>query len=77
MNPSHVVATGGITGLLAGALVYFSHWPLQPLTDAQAADFAGLIVVGGGLLLNLRRQKGSGNGNGSAPVPPTPLAPKS
>ena len=78
MNPSHIVATGGITGMLGAALVYLTHWPLQPLTEAQGETFAGLIVAGVGLLLSLRRQRpnGNGNGNGSAPVPPTTPAPK-
>jgi hypothetical protein len=75
MNPSHIVATGGITGMLGVALVYLTHWPLQPLTEAQGDTFAGLIVAAVGLLLlALRRQRpnDTGAGDGSAPVPPAP-----
>ena len=76
MNPSHVIATGGITGMLAGALVYLTHWPLQPLTDAQAANFAGLIVAGVGLLMTMRRsrQNLTGDGIGGAPSSADPAA---
>ena len=47
MDASHV-ATGAITALLATALVYLSHWPLQPLDLPTASAFAGLLVAGGG-----------------------------
>jgi hypothetical protein len=48
MDSSHI-ATGTITALLATALVYLSHWPLQPLDVPTASAFAGLLVaVGGG-----------------------------
>lgn len=52
---SHVVATGGLTAMLAGALVYLTHWPLQTLSPEQAMDFAGLLVAAGGGLLSLYR----------------------
>lgn len=45
MNPSQYSAIGGGTSLLAGMLVYFTHWPLQPLTDAHAIDLAGLLII--------------------------------
>ena len=54
IQPSHLIATGGVTSRLAGALEYLSHWPLQPLSVVQATNFAGLIVVGAGMLLSLR-----------------------
>ena len=38
MDASHI-ATGTITALLATALVYFSHWPLQPLDLPTASAF--------------------------------------
>jgi len=47
MNASHV-ATGTITALLATALVYLTHWPLQPLDLPTASAFAGLLVAAGG-----------------------------
>ena len=40
MDSSHV-ATGAITALVATALVYLSHWPLQPLDLPTASAFAG------------------------------------
>ena len=51
MNAAHIVATGGLTGLLAQALQYLTHWPLQPLTDVQATSFAGLLVASAGAIL--------------------------
>jgi len=47
MDASHV-ATGTITALLATALVYLTHWPLQPLDLPTASAFAGLLVAAGG-----------------------------
>ena len=47
MDSSHV-ATGTITALLATALLYLSHWPLQPLDLTTASAFAGLLVAAGG-----------------------------
>jgi hypothetical protein len=59
MNGTHFAAAGGLTSLIAQALVYLTHWPLQPMDDATAMAFAGLIVIvlGGGSigLLNLRK----------------------
>jgi hypothetical protein len=47
MNASHI-ATGTITALIATALVYLAHWPLQPLDLQTASAFAGLLVAAGG-----------------------------
>jgi hypothetical protein len=48
MDASHI-ATGTITALIATALVYITHWPLQPLDLQTASAFAGLLVaIGGG-----------------------------
>jgi hypothetical protein len=47
MNSSHI-ATGTITSLIATALVYLSHWPLQPLDLTTASAFAGLLVAAAG-----------------------------
>ena len=47
MDASHI-ATGTITALIATALVYISHWPLQPLDVQTASAFAGLLVAAGG-----------------------------
>ena len=47
MDSSHI-ATGTITALLATALVYLLHWPLQPLDLPTASTFAGLLVAAGG-----------------------------
>lgn len=57
MNPSHVVATGGVTAQLAIVFVWLSHWPLQPLTPDVALAVAGLIVsaVGAAALAWSRR----------------------
>jgi hypothetical protein len=42
-------------------MVYLTHWPLQPLTDEEALNFAGLIVLLGGMishvLVNLQARK--------------------
>ena len=45
MNPSQYVSVGAGTSLLAEVLMYLTHWPLQPLTEPQAAAFAGLLVL--------------------------------
>jgi hypothetical protein len=47
MDASHI-ATGTITALIATALVYITHWPLQPLDVQTASAFAGLLVAAGG-----------------------------
>jgi hypothetical protein len=52
MNSSHI-ATGTITSLIATALVYLSHWPLQPLDLTTASAFAGLIVAAAGGVVKL------------------------
>lgn len=69
MNGTHVAATGGITAMLAGVLVWATHWPLQPLDTATALDLAGLIVSlfgGGGLSFIQYRQSLTSKG-GSQP----------
>jgi hypothetical protein len=66
MDASHV-ATGTITALLATALVYLSHWPLQPLDLPTASAIAGLLVAAGGAAVKLYKSK-------TMPVT-TPLAP--
>lgn len=45
MNTSHIVATGGATGLLAQVYVYLTHWPLQPMDSNTATAFAGLTIM--------------------------------
>ena len=53
-SSSLLVAGGGtITSLLASSMVYLTHWPLQPLTDEEALNFAGLIVLLGGMLSHI------------------------
>jgi hypothetical protein len=47
MDSSHI-ATGTITALLASALAYITHWPLQPLDLSTASAVAGLLVAAGG-----------------------------
>ena len=55
MNSAHIVATGGVTAMLAGVLVWATHWPLQPIDSDTALNLAGLIVaLGGGILALLR-----------------------
>lgn len=56
MNASHV-ATGTITALLATALIYLSHWPLQSLDLPTASAFAGLLVGAGGALVKLYKSR--------------------
>lgn len=57
MQPSHVMATGGVTATLTGALAYLSHWPWQPLSATDAGSFAGLIVFAVGAFLARRQGK--------------------
>jgi hypothetical protein len=56
MDASHV-ATGAITALLATALVYLSHWPLQALDLPTASAFAGLLVVTGGAAVKFYKSR--------------------
>jgi hypothetical protein len=56
MDASHI-ATGTITALLATALVYFSHWPLQPLDLPTASAFAGLLVAAGGAAVKFYKSR--------------------
>ena len=56
MDSSHV-ATGAITALLATALLYLSHWPLQPLDLTTASAFAGLLVAAGGAAVKFYRSR--------------------
>lgn len=67
VTPSHVIATGGLTASLSGALVYLSHWPWQPLTDLQAANFAALLIAGVGAVLSLKKRPFNGTGPSGAP----------
>jgi hypothetical protein len=56
MDASHV-ATGAITALLATALVYLSHWPLQALDLPTASAFAGLLVAAGGAAVKFYKSR--------------------
>ena len=56
MDSSHV-ATGAITALLATALLYLSHWPLQPLDLTTASAFAGLLVAAGGAAVRFYKSR--------------------
>ena len=56
MNSSHI-ATGTITALLATALVYLSHWPLQPLDLPTASAFAGLLIAAGGAAVKFYKSR--------------------
>ena len=56
MDASHV-ATGAITALVATALVYLSHWPLQPLDLPTASAFAGLLVAAGGAAVKFYKSR--------------------
>ena len=56
MDSSHV-ATGAITALLATALLYLSHWPLQPLDLTTASAFAGLLVAAGGAAVKFYKSR--------------------
>jgi hypothetical protein len=58
MDSSHI-ATGTITALLATALVYLSHWPLQSLDLPTASVFAGLLVAAGGAAVKLYKSRTS------------------
>jgi hypothetical protein len=54
MNPSHVMATGGVTAMLASAYEYLSNWPWHAFTQDQAMNFAGLTVFAVGALMACR-----------------------
>jgi len=56
MDASHV-ATGAMTALLATALVYLSHWPLQALDLPTASAFAGLLVAAGGAAVKFYKSR--------------------
>ena len=70
MNSSHVIATGGVTAMLAQILVWLTHWPLQPMDQNTALAVAGLLVasVGGLAVARINRKR---EGNPAAP-PTTP-----
>jgi hypothetical protein len=67
MDSSHV-ATGAITALLATALLYLSHWPLQPLDLTTASAFAGLLVAVGGAGVKFYKSRTT-----PAVAPPAPV----
>lgn len=69
MNSAHVIATGGVTAMLAQTLVWLTRWPLQPMDQTTALAVAGLLVsaVGGFAVARLNRNRGNGN----PAVPPT------
>src|SRR5438270_9872696 len=73
MDSSHV-ATGTITALLATALVYLSHWPLQPLDLSTASAFAGLLVAAGVGLVKLYKSRTVPTGRLVVPEVPMALA---
>ena len=66
MNSSHVIATGGVTAMLAQILVWLTHWPLQPMDQNTALAVAGLLVasVGGLAVARINRKR---EGNPAAP----------
>ena len=68
MNSSHVIATGGVTAMLAQILVWLTHWPLQPMDQNTALAVAGLLVasVGGLAVARINRKRES-----NPAVPPT------
>lgn len=53
MNTGTSFAAGAsITAMLAGFLMWITHWPLQPMDNTTATDCAGLLIAifgGGGL----------------------------
>ncbi len=67
MDASHI-ATGAITALLATALVYLSHWPLQPLDLPTASAFAGLLVAAGGAAVKFYKSRTAADAEPLAPV---------
>jgi hypothetical protein len=67
MDASHI-ATGTITALLATALVYFSHWPLQPLDLPTASAFAGLLIAAGGAAVKFYKSRTAAAAEPLAPV---------
>lgn len=73
MNGTHFAAAGGLTALIAQALMYLTNWPLQPMDSNTAMAFAGLLVaiVGGGGLgfFNLRKP-----GDPATALPAAPAA---
>lgn len=74
MDATHV-ATGAITALLATALVYLSHWPLQGLDLPTASAFAGLLVALGGAAVKFyKSRKASVVAPGASVVSITPPA---
>lgn len=56
MDSSHVV-TGTITALLATALLYLPHRPLQPLDLTTASTLAGLLVAAGGAAVKFYKSR--------------------
>jgi len=67
MDASHI-ATGTITALLATALVYFSHWPPQPLDLPTASAFAGLLTAAGGAAVKFYKSRTAAATEPLAPV---------
>ena len=67
MDSSHI-ATGTITALLATALVYLSHWPIQPLDLPTASAFAGLLVAAGGAAVKFYKSRTAPAAEPIAPV---------
>jgi hypothetical protein len=67
MNSSHI-ATGTITALLATALIYLSHWPLQALDLPTASVFAGLLVAAGGAAVKFYKSRTASVTEPLAPV---------
>ena len=58
MNGMTFAAGSSTTAMLAGLLVWITHWPLTPMDSATAMDCAGLLIAffgGGGVAaFNLR-----------------------
>ena len=67
MDASHI-ATGTITALIATALVYLTHWPLQPLDLQTASAFAGLLVAAGGGAVKFYKSRAAAVEGPLAPV---------
>jgi len=74
MDSTHV-ATGAVTALLATALVYLSHWPLQPLDVPTASAFAGLLVAASGAAVKFYKYRTAPVAQSASLV--VPIAPSS
>ncbi len=50
MSPANYTPVGMTAATLVPVILWVTHWPIQPPTEAQAAALAALLIAAGGAI---------------------------